>query len=368
MMQWPTVALGSVITSPLALIPLALVLGLARRPNRPLALVACLATLPLLLCAPGPGLVGGVVALALLLRGITQPAHTHLFARVALLWLPVAELQPPTDLPVWPPLTWLLPVAFAASLSLAATLHVGMRWPLALLLVVLPFAPFGIAVLQPVHLVVELPLPQVAARWPFAGPGQIDTARLASLWFIAERTARALLFVALLLGWIAIPRVLPKLRSLATLLMLLALLLLVGQAVAALQVPGHPPGFALAVGQSHAWNASGVALAVARIASLFLLLRADLPTIAPRLDAWAGMALTLVLALLAATAPAFLGPNWLVDPLPLALLALLVTALVRTHTPIGFARNAAGLLQAAAVAALAGGAWAGWATASYLVP
>ncbi len=368
MLQLPSFALGAVEISPLALLPLPLLVWLAIRPQRAIALVTCLTAVPLLLGAPGPGLVGGVVVLALLLRGLASPQQLSTVARIALLWLPVAVLQPPAPLIVWPNLVWLLPAALTASFALAAALESDLRWPLALVLAVLPFAPFGDSLLQPVHLTAALPLPQVAADWRFAGPGEIAAAPLAALWFLADRIARCLQFGALLLAWIAVRRSRPRLKIAALVLLLLALLLLAGQTVAALALPAHAPGFARVAGQAQGWDLAGVALALARIGSLGLLLAADLPPLATRLDAWTGIGASLTLALLTLTAPAFLGPAWFVDPLTFALLTLLLAALVRTRAPGGWAARAAGVVQIAAAAALAGGAWSGWATASMLHP
>lgn len=368
MMHWPSFALGAVVVSPLALLVLPFLVALAVRPRRIFALLGCLSALPLLTVPPGPGLVGGVAVFALMVRGVAVSGQQQQMARLALLWLPVAVLQVPTSVQVWPNAVWLLATAVTAGLAVAAALDARMRWPLALLLVALPFAPFGDALLQPANIVAELPLPQIAARWHFTGSGEVDTAALAGIWFIADRVARCLLFVGLLLGWIAARRSQSSLRSLATLFLLVALLMLVGQSVAAAHLPGRAPGFPGVSVEEQGWNAAGLALAVARIGSLLLLLRVDLPARTVQLDRWAGMAACVTLAFLALNAPAVAGPNWLADPLPLGLVALLVAAFVRTHGNSRLANLAAGLVQVAAAASLAGGAWAGWATATYLAP
>ena len=368
MIHLPALAIGSLQVSALALLlaPPLLLLAFQARPVT--AVLALLLALPLLIAAPGPGLVGGVVVVALLSRGLVQPAQRSLCARLALLWLPVAVLQPSANLALWPTLIWTLPTALAASLGVGATLQAGMRWPLALLLALLPFAPLGDALVQPAQVVAELPFAQVAARWQFVGPGEVDATGLAGFWFLADRLARGLLFLTVLLGWVAARRPRPLLRSLAPLLPLAALLLLAGQTALAWRLPAHAPGFPLLTAASHGRNLAAVALAVARVGSLLVLLRADFAPADFRLDACAGVAATLALTLLAVIAPALWGPTWLADPVALALLALALTALVRTRSTSQVVLRAAGLVQAAAAAVLAGGAWAGWATATVFHP
>ena len=177
-----------------------------------------------------------------------------------------------------------------------------------------------------------------------------------------------MLFLAVLLGWVAVRRPQSLLRSLAPLLPLAALLLLAGQTVLAWQLPAHAPGFPFLTAASHGRNLAAVALAVARVGSLLLLLRADFAPSDFRLDAGAGIAASLALTLLAAIAPTLWGPTWLADPVALALLALALTALGRTRSPSQAVLRSAGLIQAAAAAVLAGGAWAGWATATAFQP
>lgn len=368
MAQLPSFVLGSVQLAPLALLPLPFLLGLLLRPTVWLTRLALLAALPLLIAAPGTGLVGGVVVIALLLRALASPMQVSGLAGVALLWLPVALLQPPGAIAVWPQLLWTMPMALVSALAVAACLRAEDRWTTALLLVVLPFAPFGATLLQPGSVTAALPLPQVAVRWPFAGAGLLDAAALPSVLAEADRVARCLLFAALLIGWIAVQRGAPRLRLVASVLVGLALAVLMAQTAAAGHLPAHPSGYAQILLPVTTWNLAPIALAFARVLTLLLLLRRDLAPASARLDASVGLAASLTLAWLAATAGAFLGSAWLTDPLALGLLALVATALVRSRQPVGAPARLAGLLQLAAAAALAGGAWAGWAVPSSFYP
>ncbi len=369
MLELPALTLGRFALSPLALLALPALLLAWRKPSVRALLLACLTALPLLLALPGAGLVGGVVVCALLLRGLVAPADGGRLAGVALLWLPIALLAPPASALPWPDLLWRLPVALTAVLALAAVLQASARWPLALLLTALPFAPFGATLLTAQRGVAELSLPQVAARWAFTGP--VASSALGLPWLLsgADRLARCALFLAVLLAWALAGRPQARARLLVPTLVAAALAVLVAQTAAAWSLPPQVPGLPQTVLTGvTGWSLAGLALAVARVLSLPPLLRAPLPPSAPRLDACAGLAASLTLALLAVVAPSRLGPVWLVDPVVLGLAAVLVAALVRTRARGPLATAAAACVQAAAALALAGGAWAGWATASALQP
>ena len=363
MPDWPSLTTGGLVWSPLGLLPLPWLLLLATRPRPLFHVLACLSCAPLLAVAPGPALLGGVAVLALVARGWAVPAQARATARMALLWLPVAILHGATTLPLMPGLACAL-AALAASLAIAATLQADMRWPLALLLALLPFAPVGEALMQPAQRTAELPWQQVAARWQYSGPGAIAVADLVSPWPVAERLARILLFVAVLMAFVAVRRSANRLAGAAALLPFVALALLVGQSLALLQSLAHAPGVPFVAVAAPGCNAVGLALAGARIATVWVLLRHDLSMTATRLDAWAGTVLGVTLALAALAAPAIVGPAWLADPVALALVAMLVSTLVRGQASSASLARAAGLVQVAAGAAFAGGATAGLATAS----
>ncbi len=368
MLLLPSLHLGPLSIAPLALLPIVPVIVLILKPSRIVSLLALVTSVPLLLAPAGAGLVGGVAVCALLLRALLAIEQQTQLAKLALLWLPVALLQAGGVAFVWPVVLIGALAALTASVATAAALEHDLRWPLALLLALLPFAPFGDALLQPAQVSAALPFSQVAARWQFTGPGEIDVAALSGIWFLADRLARGALFLALLLGWAAERRPVWFLDRAAFLLLLFAGGLLAGQTLAAASAPVHAPGFPLAPATALDWNAAGVALALARIASLAVLLRAGPRSVATSLDGWAGLSASLLLAALTYFAPEVVGPTWLVDPLALALLALVLAATVRVRATAGWPRVAAGLVQLAAAAALAGGSWAGWATTSLLQP
>ena len=368
MLQLPGWTLGSLAASPLALLSLPFLLALLVKPVRGVALLALFAATPLLLAASGPGLVGGVVVFASLLRAVVAPQEARAAAQIALLWLPAAFLQPPLLAPVGPGLVWSVLGALAAALGVAAALQPANRWPLSLLLALLPFAPFGDALLRPAQVSATLSFADSAARWSFAGPGALDVLHLSGVWFLTDRLARGLLFGAILLGWVGAHRGQRSLRSLARVLTLGALVLLLGQTVGASGLAPQAPGFPHMPATGLEWNGAGVALGCARVLSLLLLLRVAPFASTVSVDAWAGATASLTLAVLALAAPSLAGPTWLVDSFALALVALLLASLVRGSAPSALLDRVLAFGQLAAAAVIAGGVWAGWATASVLQP
>ena len=364
--------LGPIAVALLAAPVLPLLGWAAWRPSAAIRRAAAVAALPLLCVPAGPGLIAGVAVAACLLRAEIAPEESRCWARAALLWWPVALLAPPTaSLPGELGL-WLLPAAAAATSALAATLQQRLRWLLALVLAALPVAPAPQALVFPAALDALLPMEDAAARWHHAGPGVVDLASLPWLLAHAAPLLRVAGIAAVLLGWLALHRAMPRLRLWVLALLGGSVALALAHAAAALQLPPHAAGFPAVPAVATGWSIGLVAAALARTATLgFLTLGSGCgrrPGPSLPLDPLAAALAAAAGAILAVLAAPQVGPTWPADPLALGLSGLFVTALVRSRAPGTALADAAGALQIALALGIVGGVRAGLTVASGLSP
>lgn len=363
----PTWTFHSLILTPLILWPLPFVLTYRQIPGRLALILALLSLTPCLQLSPGPGLLAACLSGAFLLAAHTSPGHDRTFSTLALLWLlPLLSAQPSQTMEFLPLLLKFL-LALTVVLSLATVLHAPMRWPLALILAVLPYAARDQPLWHATDLQTDLPWPTLAVRWQFHGPGVFDLAQLPPPWPHMPMLVRMLALVSVLAAIVLRARNQRRWLLSVALLPLVGVLLLLIMTLLTRDLPAHAQGYPLASGPFATLDASLLLLATARAATLAWLLLADLPAAAISAVPAASAAGFLLLAL-AFCAPAVAGPTWLADPAALAAVAVLATAFVRARADSPVLAQAAGALLTLAALTLAGANAAAWAGSSLIFP